>query len=251
MAKYGQYCPIAQALDIVGDRWTLLIIRDMLTGATHFNELERGLPGISRALLSKRLRCLEASGVVEKRRHPSGRKTTEYCLTEAGLGLQSIINSLLGWGTAWAFGDPSPKQLDPVLLLWWMRQRIHFDRLPAGRTVVQFDFRGAQRITYWLVLTREDATICMTDPGYEINVLVCADLATIFKVWMGQLEYDEAVEEGTLKVEASPRLMRAFPTWFKWSMAADTVRAARRAAAGGPAMDHADEARLVPTHPIP
>lgn len=230
MSKYGQYCPIAQTLDIVGDRWTLLIIRDMLTGVSHFNDLERGLPGISRALLAKRLRYLEDSRIIEKRRHMSGRRTTEYCLTQAGRGLQSIIDALLDWGSAWAFGDPSPEQLDPVLLLWWMRQRIHFDRLPEGRTVVQFDFEATRNVTYWLVMASEDATVCLTDPGYDVNVLVRADLATLSKVWLGRIEYQEAIDEGTIVVDGSPRLVRAFPGWFKWSLAADAVRAARYAA---------------------
>src|SRR5215203_3025233 len=117
MSKYGQYCPVAQSLELIGDRWTLLIIRDMLTGTTHFNDLERGLPGISRALLSKRLRQLELSGVIEKRLNSSGRERTEYHLTQAGNELQAVIGALLTWGATWAFGDPSPEQLNSVLLM--------------------------------------------------------------------------------------------------------------------------------------
>lgn len=227
MPKYGQYCPIAQALEIIGDRWTLLIIRDMLTGTRHFNDLERGLPGISRGLLAKRLRQLEREGLVEKRFIESGRKTTQYALTQAGLALQEVINALLIWGTNWAFGDPTPEQLDPLLLMWWTHNRVRVECLPGARTVVQFAFHGAKTGTYWLVLTREDVTLCLTDPGYEINVLVRADLAAFFKVWLGRIDFHEAIESGAVILEAAPRLVRAFPDWFAWSPAAAAVRAAR------------------------
>ena len=227
MSKYGQYCPVAQALETIGDRWTLLIIRDLLTGTTQFNDLDRGLPEISRGLLAKRLRQLQEAGIIEKRFNPSGRKTTEYRLTQAGRELQEVINSLMVWGATWAFGDPSPEQLDPLLLLWWMHNRVNVDQLPEARVVVQFDFRGAKVATYWLVLTVEDVTVCLTDPGYEIDVLVTADLATFFKLWLGRINYGEAIHDYGISVEGLPRLVRAFPNWFAWSLAADTVRAAR------------------------
>ncbi|MBZ0295179.1 MAG: helix-turn-helix transcriptional regulator [Anaerolineae bacterium] len=227
MTKYGQYCPVAQALELLGDRWTLLIIRDLLTGTHYFNDLERGLPGISRGLLAKRLRQLQDAGLVEKCLNESGRNTTEYHLTQAGQEIQEVINALLMWGTRWAFGEPSPEQLDPLLLMWWMRNRVHVDRLPEERVVVQFDFYGAKTETYWLLMSQSDVAICLTDPGYEINVLVTADLAAFFKLWLGNLEFDEVIHSQVVRVEAIPRLVRAFPDWFAWSPAATAVRAAR------------------------
>jgi DNA-binding HxlR family transcriptional regulator len=227
MSSYGQYCPIAQSLEVIGDRWTLLIVRDLLSGTTQFNDLERGLPGISRPLLSKRLRQLEAAGVVEKRINASGRERTQYHLTQAGRELQGIIDALLAWGVDWAFGDPTPEQLNSVLLMWWIQNRIHFDQLPPERVVVQFDFYGAETVTYWLLLSREDVTLCMTDPGYEINLLVTADLATFFKLWLGRIRYAEAIAGDEFRVEGMPQLVRAFPSWFMWSAAAGAVQAAR------------------------
>jgi len=206
---------------------TLLIIRDMLTGARHFNDLERSLPGISRALLAHRLRQLEHAGIVEKRYDQGDRRSTEYDLTAAGLALHEVIQSLLMWGTAWAFGDPTLDQLDPLLLLWWMRNRVNVHQLPDGRVVVQFDFYGPKTDTYWLVLSPDDVTICLTHPGYEVQVWVVVDLATFFKVWLGQLDYHEAISTGNLTVTGIPHLVRGFPTWFAWSPAAPAVRAAR------------------------
>src|SRR5579871_1472312 len=189
MSRYGQYCPVAKSLEMLGDRWTLLIIRDLLFGTRHFNDLERGLPGISRALLAARLRQLHHAGLVEKRHIESGRSTTEYQLTQAGRELFSVIDSLRQWGEVWAFGDPTPDELDPVLLMWWMRNRVEVDRLPSQRVVAQFDFPGAATISFWLILTQQDVTLCLTDPGYEVHLLVTADLAAFYKLWGGRTTY--------------------------------------------------------------
>jgi DNA-binding HxlR family transcriptional regulator len=227
MAKYGQYCPVAKALELVGDRWTLLIVRDLLTGTRHFNDLEHGLPGISRALLAQRLRQLQQAGVITKQIAGTGRNTTEYQLSQAGQDLLDVITSLRMWGEKWAFGDPTPEELDPVLLMWWLRKQANIDRLPAKRIVVQFDFRGAKKATFWLILTTDDVSICLTEPGYEINVFITADLAVFLKLWAGRISYQEALINDDVRVEAIPRLIRAFPEWFGWSATAAAQRPAR------------------------
>ncbi|NTU79845.1 MAG: transcriptional regulator [Chloroflexales bacterium] len=228
MYRYGQYCPIAKALEVVGDRWTLLIVRDLLSGTTQFNELERGLPGISRALLAERLRRLQRLGLVERSAVDSGRSRSTYRLTRAGAELQAVLDALLVWGAAWAFEAPTPEDLNPLLLLWWMRGRIAVAELPAQRVVIQFDFRGPKRETYWLVLTRGDTSICLSHPGFEIDVLVTADLAVCFEIWLGRVGLDEALCDGRMVIDAAPILAQAFPRWFLWSPAAPAVQAARR-----------------------
>jgi DNA-binding HxlR family transcriptional regulator len=220
MPKYGQYCPVAKSLEILGDRWTLLIIRDMLVGTQHFNDLERGLPGISRALLASRLRQLQRAGIVEKRLTDAGRRTTSYQLTPAGQQLFPVISSIRAWGEVWAFGDPTPEELNPVLLMWWLRSRAERDLLPAKRVVAQFDFHGAAEVSFWLILRREDVTLCLTDPGFEVNLLATADLATLYGVWGGRIGYREALARGRLAVEGAPSLVRAFPRWFGWDASA-------------------------------
>ncbi|MCA9890863.1 MAG: transcriptional regulator, partial [Anaerolineae bacterium] len=134
------------------------------------------------------------------------------------------------WGIKWSFGDPRADQLDPLLLMWWIHDRVNMDELPSQQVVVQFDFSGASRDTYWLVMSAAEVMLCLTDPGYETNVLVSADLATFFKLWLGQIEYEEALQERTITVDGMPRLVQSFPDWFAWSLAAPAVRAARRAA---------------------
>ena len=216
MSKYGQFCPVARSLELLGDHWTLLIVRDMLTGTTHFNDLERGLPGISRALLASRMRHLQHAGVVEKRFNSDGRSTTEYQLTQAGKELMGVVGALREWGEAWAFGDPRPEELNPVLLMWWLRGQVDRSQLPEQRIVAQFDFHGADRASFWLILTKTDVTLCLVDPGFEIDILVTADLATFFKLWGGRIGYQDALNDFDVSVEGLPQLVRTFPYWFRW-----------------------------------
>lgn len=225
MYQYGQYCPVAKAVEIIGDRWTLLIVRDLLTGTCHFNDLERGLPGISRSLLANRLRRLQLMGVVEKVELPQGRRNTAYYLTEAGRGLQDVIQSLLVWGARWAFAEPAESDLDPLLLMWWMRNRVCVETLPEERVTVRFDFTGAKKETYWLLLSREDVSVCESDPGFGLDVLVTADLAAFFQLWTGRLSWSSARENGLVQIDAIPILANAFPTWFAYSLAAPAVQA--------------------------
>jgi DNA-binding HxlR family transcriptional regulator len=223
MNKYRQYCPTARAVEILGDRWTLLIVRDLLFGAQHFNALERGLPGIPRALLAERLRRLQHAGVVERSGDPHSRKT-RYALTSAGWELFSIVESLTRWGAKWAFGEPEPEELNPVLLMWWMRDRVDFERLPPERVVVEFRFRERRREGFWLVLQPGDVSVCLQHPGYECDLLVDAELAALYQVWFGRLTFLEAMQQGRLELEGTPALARAFPKWFQLSPAARIVR---------------------------
>lgn len=228
MNSYGQYCPIARALEILGDRWTLLIVRDLLGGAQHFNELERGLPGIPRSLLSERLRRLQQTGLLERRAKPRG--GSSYHLTAAGLELLPLFDMLVEWGARWAFGDPAAHELNPLLLLWWMRSRVCRERLPARRIVVEFHFhRAAQQETYWMILAADDVSICVQHPGFDVEVLVSGELAAFLKVWVGRAPYAEALRSGAIVVDAAPALERAFPRWFALSPVAAGVAAATRA----------------------
>src|SRR5215510_10574614 len=137
MHLYGQYCPVARAAEILADRWTVLIVRELLADVRRFNELERGLPHMSRTLLAERLRRLEQTKVVERRAAPRG-KPTEYRLTPAGRELQRIIDLYGEWGARWAFGAPRQNELDPIILLWWMRRRVAVERISRPRVVIQF-----------------------------------------------------------------------------------------------------------------
>lgn len=222
MYRYGQFCPIAIACEIVAQRWTPLILRDLMVGKRHFNDLLRGLPLISRSLLSQRLRELEGAGLVERCPKSKGRGY-EYRLTPAGEHVQPIIMQLGEWGRAWIYPVVLKRDLDPALLMWDLHQRLHTDALPPTRTVVQFDLRGLPRGTqglkrWWLILERPEVELCLTDPGYEINLVINADLLTLTRIWMGEQKIQEAMRQGQVALQGPPALVRAFPGWLKLSV---------------------------------
>jgi DNA-binding HxlR family transcriptional regulator len=223
MQKYQQYCPVARATEILADRWTPLIVRELVLGSHRFNDIERGLPGISRSLLSSRLRELEDSGVLERlpRAHSS---MTEYHLSEGGRELKGVIEALGAWGVRWAFGDPRPDELNAGLLVWKIHQRINREMLPDTRTVVEFDFTGPGGRRVWLLLARREVSVCVTPPGFDSDLIVRADLALFYRVWFGQIEYEAAVRRGSVVVEGPPALARQIPRWFMWSPMARFVR---------------------------
>jgi DNA-binding HxlR family transcriptional regulator len=226
MQKYRQYCPVARAAEIFADRWTPLIVRELVLGSHRFNEIERGLPGISRSLLASRLRDLEDSGVVE--RLPRARsRMTEYHLSEGGRELKTVIDALGAWGVRWAFGEPRPDELDAGLLVWKIHQRINRERLPETRTVVEFDFTGPRGRRVWLLLDRREVSVCVTPPGFDADLVLRADLALFNRVWLGQIEYDAAIRGGGVVVDGTPALAKQLPRWFMWSPMAHFVRERR------------------------
>lgn len=225
MESYGQYCPIAKSLQVLGGRWTLLIVRDMLFGgSTRFNELTKGLPRLSRGVLSERLRQLQDAGIVEKATSGENGRS-EYHLTQAGRDLQPVLEALLEWGSHWAFGEPEEDDLDPVLLMWWVRAGVDAARVPEARTVVEFGFRGVEQ-KFWLILEPTDVSLCLKRPRFDVDIRVHADLAGFYEVWLGRRDYWDAVACGQIDVEATPSLERAFPTWLEYSPTSGAVRRA-------------------------
>jgi DNA-binding HxlR family transcriptional regulator len=223
MQKYKQYCPVARASEILADRWTPLIVRELILGSHRFNEIERGLPGISRSLLASRLRDLEDAGVVE--RLPGAQpKSTAYHLSEAGRDLKTVIETLGAWGVRWAFGEPRPEELDAGLLIWRIHQRINRELLPDRRTVVEFDFTGPRGRRVWLLLEPREVSVCVTPPGFDSDLIVRSDLAFFYRVWLGHIGYDAAVRCRSVVVDGSPALAKQLPRWFMWSPMARFVR---------------------------
>jgi DNA-binding HxlR family transcriptional regulator len=232
MRSYAQYCPIAKASEILGDRWTLLIVREMLSEVSGFNELHRGLPGISRSVLTDRLRALERAEIVERRTGPKG-KTLEYRLTPAGRDLEPVVQALGEWGVTWSFTDPRPEELDPDLLVVWMARHVDRDELPADRTVVQFSFRNPAK-RYWMVLEASEVSVCLQHPGFDVDLEVAVDTATLYRVYLGRAELGAAIRASKLTMSGPRALQRGFGRWFAWSAFAPASRSApdrRRAAA--------------------
>jgi DNA-binding HxlR family transcriptional regulator len=224
MRGYAQYCPIAKASEILGDRWTLLIVREMLGGARGFNELQRGLPGISRSVLTDRLRSLERAEIVERRTGPKGR-TLGYGLTLAGRDLEPVVQAIGEWGATWSFTEPRPDELDPDLLIVWMARHVDRDQLPADRTVVRFDFRSPAK-RYWMVLEPHDVSVCLQHPGFDVDLQVTVDTASLYRVYLGRADLGGALRARKLTLSGPRALQRAFGRWFAWSAFAPASRRA-------------------------
>jgi DNA-binding HxlR family transcriptional regulator len=227
MAGYRQYCPVARASEILADRWTPLIVRELLAGSRHFNEILRGLPGMSRSLLVSRLRQLEDCCVLV-RREGERPTATEYTLTDAGWALQPVIDVIGAWGVRWAFGEPRKEELDPVLLMWRIHRRIHRELLPPTRTVAEFDLSGPRGRRLWLVMERGEVSLCLKPPGFPPDLVVRADVSLLLRVWLAQVDYDAAIRCGKMSVDGPRELVRALPRWFMWSPMAPLVRAERQ-----------------------
>jgi len=217
MKSYGQFCPVAKASEIFAERWTPLIIRELLMGSQKFSELEIGLPKIPRSLLTKRLRTLESVGVLE-RKADGNSKRAGYHLTAAGMDLFGVIRGLGEWGQKWVNHDIGQDEVDPAYLVWDMHRRVEVDLLPPDRVVVQMTFSGARTGDYWLILERPEPSACMQDPGFDVDVFVVADTVAIHKAWMGMASFDEYVEEGLIELFGLTSHVKAFPAWFKFSV---------------------------------
>ena len=223
MKEYAQYCPVALASEVIAERWTPLIVRELVLGGRRFNEIDRGLPGISRSLLKQRLDHLERKGVVERVELTHGRGH-EYRLTPAGHDLEGVIMAIGEWAVRWMFSEPEPRNVDPVALTWWMSRRLVADQIPDERTVVQFDYAGDDPTRIWIVLERREASVCTDPPGFDSDVVVMTDPVALMRVFAGITSYAQALESGAINVAGPPRLTRALPKWFAWSPFAPAVR---------------------------
>jgi len=217
MASFGQFCPVAVACEIFAERWTPIILRELFSGSHRFNEIHRCIPLISRPLLVRRLRDLEAAGVVRSTVAQKG-KPREYHLTESGREFRAAIDALGSWGQRWTV-RVQRDNLDSGLLMWNIRRRVALDRLPERRVVVCFEFHGipagrSMLKKSWLILERSGCDVCLSDPGQEVDVYVAADLASMTRVWLGDLPFAEAVREKKVRVTGSPALVREFPAWL-------------------------------------
>jgi DNA-binding HxlR family transcriptional regulator len=216
MPSYGQFCPVAKAMEVLDERWTLLVVRELLLGSTRFNELRRGVPKMSPALLSKRLRALERAGVVV-RTEEGGRSS--YALTASGQELKPVVDALGAWGVRWV-GELGQEDLDPHLLMWDIRRTVPLDRWPRSRTVVAFTFGDvpARARQWWLCVNGDDVDVCDDDPGFDVAASVSTTLRTLTGVWRGDLSWSQALRTGGVQVDAPGGVRRQVPEWIGQSL---------------------------------
>ncbi|HEX5145141.1 MAG TPA: helix-turn-helix domain-containing protein [Mycobacterium sp.] len=223
-SSYGQFCPMSKAMDVLDERWTLLIIREMLLGSSHFNDIRRGVPKMSPALLSKRLKTLTRAGVIE--RHDTDGRTT-YTLTQCGQELHGVVQALMAWGVRWV-GELGEEDLDPHLLMWDIRRSVPIDDWPRSRTVVAFTLSGvAPKVSrWWLVVADGQADMCDFDPGYDVTAAVATSLRTLTEIWRGDTSWSRSLINGSVTITGSTDACRAVPTWLGQGQSASIPRPA-------------------------
>lgn len=228
MRGYGQFCPVAKASEILAERWTPLVLRELLGGEHRFNDIRRGVPLMSRSLLARRLRELERAGVVEKRR-VAGRKTPEYFLTPAGEELRPVIDGMGVWAQRWLLFDVAEQDLDPSLLMWDVKRNVVRERLPDHRVVVRFDLSdvGGEMARWWLLADAGEVDVCLTDPGFEVDLRVVVELRSLTRYWLGQLDWRQLLASG-MKLDGPAWAVRGLPEWLGRGALADVPRPSDR-----------------------
>lgn len=220
MQSYGQFCPVAKAAEILGERWTPLIIRELLCHPQSFNELRNGVALISPTLLSNRLKTLEHRGIV--RRDCAG-KGVVYCVTDAGEELRTVITEMGVWGQRWARSNLTWEDLDPTLLMWDIHRRLDTGQFPVERTVIRFEFNDCPPATrlWWLVVESSEVDVCLKDPGYDIDLFIRSSLNVMTGVWMGDRTLQEALNSHAIQLAGDTALKESLPDWFLLNVFSD------------------------------
>ncbi|MGC2458579.1 MAG: helix-turn-helix domain-containing protein [Gallionellaceae bacterium] len=219
MNPYGQFCPLAQAAQLLCERWTLIVVRELIAGSTRFNEIKKGVPTMSPTLLSTRLKQLAEAGVIEIM---GSKGDYTYSLTSAGLELRPVVELLGAWGHRWARSNLNKGDLDAGLLMWDMRRTVDPAVFPSYRIVVQFEYPDAPKgkRDWWLVSENGEVDLCLTNPGYEVDIVIKCSLKTMTAVWICQQHFRDAVKKGDIKVLGDSKLTSKLQDWLRSSQLA-------------------------------
>ena len=214
MTEYGQFCPVAKATEVIGEKWTMLILRELLLGTCRFNDFQRAMSRISPTLLTKRLKHLEEKGIIVRKRL-AGQKSYEYRLTAAGKELGPLIEQLAIWGMRWARGQMTDNELDVELLMWDIQRRIDTNNLPAGETVLCFIFDELKKFkTWWLVVYDDEVDLCTEDPGKNVDLYISSTVRSLVEVWEGDVDLRVAMRNERIRTQGSRQLTRSMPDWI-------------------------------------
>ncbi|HRX39931.1 MAG: helix-turn-helix domain-containing protein [Parvularculaceae bacterium] len=223
---YGQFCPVAMAAEVLCTRWTLVMLSEMLSGSTRFNEIRRGVPRMSPALLSKRLKELEEWGLIE-RTEKKDAEGGEYLLTPAALELEPIITALGNWSQRWVDSELTLQNLDAQLLMWNVRRKLSPDPMPKRKTVVQIIFPelAQNKRNYWLIVSPgQDVDLCSIDPGFDVNLFVSADLKAMTSAFIGPSTLDAEIAADRILLTGDNEVSGQFKKWFVQSRYAAAAR---------------------------
>jgi DNA-binding HxlR family transcriptional regulator len=232
--EYNQFCPIAKASEIIGEKWTILIIRELLMGSTRFSALQRGLGFISPTLLARRLAMLDERGLIYRKRI-SGKRGYEYHPTQSCKELMPILTSIGDWGMRWARTNLSETDYDVNLLMLYLERSVVPENLPGNETVLHFHFSDIKDVSdWWIVITGEQVDVCTTNPGRDVDVFFHTSVKTMTDVWMEQLTYQKAISESKMVVTGPRVLTRNITSWLQSCVFTDLPVASEIIAASAP-----------------
>jgi len=221
LSEYGQFCPVAKATELLGEKWMLLILRELLLGSHRYSEFQRALSRISPTLLTKRLKQLESAGIIV-RKTQQGRKGHDYFLTPAGKELTPIVEHLATWGMRWARGQLDDDELDVEFLMWDIQRRLHTDKLPEGETIFCFIFDGLTTFNnWWLVVRDGEVDLCTESPGKDVDLYIKTTLRDMIKIWNGDTDIKTALRREMLKPQGNAQLSKTLPDWLGICLYAD------------------------------
>ena len=221
MSQYGQFCPVAKVTELLGEKWMLLILRELLLGSSRYNEFQRALSRISPTLLTKRLKQLEHAGIILRKKQ-QGRKGYEYLLTPVGRELSPIVVHMATWGMRWARGQLDEDELDVEFLMWDIHRRLQTDMLPDGETVMCFIFDGLPKFSsWWLIINNGEVDLCTENPGKDVDLYVRTTLPDLVAIWNGDIKIKTALREQLLKPQGDSQLVKTMPQWLGVCLYAD------------------------------
>ena len=221
MVDYGQFCPVAKATELIGERWTLLILRELVLGTHRFSDFQRALSRISPSLLSKRLKVLEEAGIIVTKTQ-QGRRGRQYFLTPAGKQLSPIIEHLAVWGMRWARGQLTEDELDVEFLMWEVQRRLNTAALPDGETVLCFIFDELSQFkSWWIVVNGDGVDLCTKNPGKDVDLYISSTVRSMVEIWEGRLVLSVAIGSKRVKTNGNLQLAKSLPDWFGICLYAD------------------------------
>ena len=216
-ASYQQFCPVAMAAEILCNRWTIVLLRELCAGSTRFNDLRRGVPRMSPALLSTRLKELESHGVLKRTLMQKRPEIFDYRLTKSGEELLPVVEAIGIWGHRWVESDPSLENLDPSLLMWDMRRNLNVEPLPSRRITIHITYPELPqaRQNWWLLIDpTHGVDLCSVDPGFDVDLFSCSDLRTMTAIWMGLDTVSKAIADDRLTLTGDREIAKDMQQWL-------------------------------------
>lgn len=221
MTDYGQFCPVAKASELLGERWVLLILRELLLGTHRYSDFQRALSRISPSMLTKRLKQLEHAGIIV-RKVQHGRKNYDYFLTPAGKELTPIVEHLATWGMRWARGQLSEDELDVEFLMWDIQRRLQIEKLPDGETIFCFIFDDLTQFkNWWLVVRNGEVDLCTENPDKDVDLYISTTLRNLVQIWEGDIDIKAAQHKELLKTHGNSQLAKTLREWLGICLYAD------------------------------